>query len=204
MNENNNSSGPGTELRMVVILAGGGGQRMGGKDKGELLLAGHRLVDRVMDRLTPQANRLLLSACHDYGTKLTFIPDEAGGPRGPAAGLSATVNFIKDNFPAQKYFISAPVDGPFLPLDLVERLMAVAGSSYAKDADGDHPTFACWEVAVLSDVLAQYPRGKGVALREILEACHASPVEFPPGPHFLNINTIADLTKAESVLRQMG
>ena len=45
-----------------VILAGGQARRMGGGDKGLLVLKGLTLLDRVIDRLGPQTEGLVLNA----------------------------------------------------------------------------------------------------------------------------------------------
>jgi molybdopterin-guanine dinucleotide biosynthesis protein A len=53
-------------MRIGVILAGGGGRRMRGADKGAQMLGGARLVDRVLARLTPQTDRVLISGAIFY------------------------------------------------------------------------------------------------------------------------------------------
>src|SRR6056297_579898 len=46
----------------AVILAGGQANRMGGGDKGRLMLGDQSLIQRVIDRITPQVDAVVLNA----------------------------------------------------------------------------------------------------------------------------------------------
>lgn len=46
----------------AIVLAGGAGRRMGGKDKGLQPYQGRRLIDPVLDALGPQVEQLIISA----------------------------------------------------------------------------------------------------------------------------------------------
>lgn len=188
--------------RIAVILAGGGGRRMGGIDKGEIALGGKRLIDRVVSRLAPQADRLLISGPNDYGLTLEMIPDRDDGPRGPAAGLWAAAQWITANFPAVGRFVAAPADGPFLPGDLIAELMEGDSSAVACNDEGDHPTFACWEISALLDALQSYPAGEGVSLRQLAQDCGAKRISFSPARLLMNVNTPEDLQRAEDILAE--
>jgi hypothetical protein len=62
-----------------LVLAGGEGRRMGGVDKGLLLLGGQPLVARVAARLRPQVDKLLLSA--NRARVAGLLRSHAGDPR---------------------------------------------------------------------------------------------------------------------------
>src|SRR5690554_7767864 len=49
----------------AVILAGGQANRMGGVDKGRLMLGGQSLIQRVIDRIEPQVDAVVLNANGD-------------------------------------------------------------------------------------------------------------------------------------------
>ena len=49
----------------AVILAGGQANRMGGGDKGRLMLGDQSLIQRVIDRITPQVDAVVLNANGD-------------------------------------------------------------------------------------------------------------------------------------------
>ncbi len=188
-------------MRIAVILSGGGGQRMGGTDKGALKLLGARLIDRVAVRLEPQADRILISGSHDYGTGLTSIADRDDGPLGPAAGLWAALHWIEENAPEAEGFLTAPADGPFAPDDLFKRLYAQGKCVVAATAGGVHPTFAWWRNDALRAALEAAPKGEGLSLKALAADMGARRVLFADEKAFLNVNTPEDLKRAEDQLR---
>ncbi len=191
-----------TTDRIAVILAGGGGRRMGGADKGALMLAGRPLADHVQARLAPQSDRILISGLHDYDCAgVSVVPDRDDGPRGPAAGIWAALKWIERNAPEVDGFLSVPVDGPFLPDNLFERLSDGIGSAIACDATGAHPTFAYWDCDALYAAFSTAPDGYGFPLKELADSVHAERVMFEDANAFLNINSPEDLAHAENILR---
>lgn len=187
--------------RIGVILAGGASRRMGGKDKGALELGGRRLIDHVVGRFLPQVDRLLVAGPSDYDLALRAIPDRTDGPVGPAAALWAASHWIKENEPQAEGFVTAPVDGPFLPVDLLETLSREGACAIASDDSGDHPTFAYWTMPVLMPVLTALNKGEGAALRGLAKKCNAERVTFPSAKALMNINSPADLARANAMLR---
>ncbi len=173
---------------------------MGGVDKGAIEIGGERLIDRVISRIKPQAERILISARHDYGTGLTALPDRDEGPAGPAAGLWAAVCWLGENAPAAEGFLTAPVDGPFAPADLYARLAAGAGSAVARNSAGVHPTFAYWRVDALRKILARAPKGEGLSLKRIATEIGARETPFSGADQFININTPEEKTYTEQIL----
>jgi len=185
--------------RIGVILAGGGSRRMEGRDKAVAELAGKRLVDHVIDRLKAQTDRLLISGVRDFETGLTAIPDRDNGPSGPAAGLWAVASWMTETSLPATGFVTAPVDGPFLPQDLVEKLTNDDTSAVACTKEGVHPTFAYWKVADVLQVLGDVGKGKGLALHELARRCDARHVAFDAEDAFFNVNAPADLKHAEAL-----
>ena len=106
-----------------VILAGGAGRRMGGVDKGLQELDGQPLVQRVLVRLAPQVDSVLISANRNReryaGFGCPVLGDAIPGYAGPLAGLQAALAHA-----GTPLLVSAPCDSPFLPADLVARLRA--------------------------------------------------------------------------------
>jgi molybdenum cofactor guanylyltransferase len=185
--------------RIGVILAGGYARRMGA-DKPAVLLAGRRLIDHVMDRLAPQVDRVLIAGPHDYDTGLSFTPDRGTGPRGPAAGLWAAGHWLLEQAPEATGFITTPVDAPFLPADLYEKLAAGEGSAIASSEDGVHPTFAFWQAPVLLEQLRSASSEKGLALHALAEQCAARRVAFSQQHCLMNINSPEELSGAEALM----
>jgi len=183
--------------RIGVILAGGLSRRMGA-DKAEAMLAGRPLIDHVVERLAPQVDCILIAGPHDYGTGLAFTPDHADGPRGPAAGLWAAAHWVAKHAPGAAGFVTAPVDGPFLPPDLYEKLSAGKVCAIAANTEGDHPPFAYWRLSVMMAKLgAAGTADKGLALIALAESCAARRVEFSQRHCLMNINSPEDLARAE-------
>ncbi len=185
--------------RIGVILAGGYARRMGA-DKPAVLLAGRRLIDHVADRLAPQVDRILIAGPHDYHTGLSFTPDRGTGPRGPAAGLWAAGHWLLEQAPLAAGFVTAPVDAPFLPSDLYDKLAADDGCAIASSEDGAHPTFAYWRAPVLLEKLRSASSEKSLALHALAEQCAARRVVFSQRQCLMNINTPEELAIAEALV----
>lgn len=104
-----------------VILAGGEGRRMGGADKGLLMLDGRPLVAWVLERLRPQVDALLISANRNperYGEfGVPLVADATPGFAGPLAGVQAALAGS-----ATSLLLCVPCDSPGLPADLAARL----------------------------------------------------------------------------------
>lgn len=188
-----------------VILAGGQATRMGGGDKGRLMLGERSLLTRVMDRLDPQTDGLVLNANGDAARfadlRLPVVPDSLDGFAGPLAGVLAGL----DHAAAHGFdsIATAAADTPFFPPDLVPRLLLASEDmvhplALAASPDGRHPTFGLWPVALRDDLRAALQDG----LRKVVMWTdrHGGKVaEFPGGTPdpFFNVNTPEDLALAE-------
>lgn len=188
-----------------VILAGGQARRMGGGDKGRLMLGGQSLIERVIARLAPQVKVLALSAngppdrFADLG--LPVLPDSLPDFPGPLAGVLAGLDWAAAQ--GGDRIVTAAADTPFLPADLVARLDSAArrgGLALAQDAAGDrHPTFGLWPVALREDLRAALTGG----LRKIVawtDSHGAAQAQFDDPQAFFNINRPEDLIQAEAML----
>lgn len=194
-----------------VILAGGKATRMGGGDKGLKVVAGLRLLDRVIARLGPQCAPLAINANGDPARFATFglpvLPDSLPDHPGPLAGVLAGLDWAAGLGAAS--IVTVAADTPFFPADLVARLQAAAGPSglalaASRDEDGklwQHPTFGLWPVALREDLRSALEGG----LRKIVlwtEHHGAGVAEFPSDPFdpFFNINTPEDIAAAERLI----
>ena len=106
-----------------VILAGGQARRMGGGDKGLLLLGGVSLLDRVAKRLGRQVEAMCLNANGDPARFETFglpvVADPVAGFAGPLAGVLAGMRWAAPQ--GASHVVSVAADTPFFPRDLVAR-----------------------------------------------------------------------------------
>ncbi|WP_112311188.1 molybdenum cofactor guanylyltransferase MobA [Pseudogemmobacter bohemicus] len=183
----------------AVILAGGQGRRMGGADKALLQLHGRPLITHVIGRLQPQAARLMISANGDAArfafTGLDVLPDETAP--GPLAGILAGLRAAQTG--GADALVSNPVDAPFLPPDLVSRLLTAGpGPAFARAGGRDHNATAFWPVA-LADPLAEFlASGAKPKIADFAARHGAQPVDFPDAAAFDNLNTPEDLARAEA------
>jgi molybdopterin-guanine dinucleotide biosynthesis protein A len=183
-----------------IVLAGGMGRRMGGVDKGLVLLDGRPMVEHVLARLTPQVGTVIINANQNVERYAAFgcavCPDAIGGFAGPLAGLHAGLTQATTS-----HVVTVPCDSPFLPLDLVARLAAgmaraSAQIAVAKTFAQPHPVFAL----VSRDVLPHLTEFLGAGGRKI-DAWYATlalvEVAFDDeADAFRNINTAEELAAA--------
>ncbi len=192
---------PHTALQITgLILAGGRGSRMGGTDKGLQELNGKSMVRHVLERLRPQVTRIAISANQNPAGYARFLypvlADVRPGFLGPLAGLEA--GLIHCTTP---YLVTAPCDSPFLPLDLVSRLMDGLIEQHADLAvacTGDiagpqpQPVFCLLKTTCLP-VLQAYLRGGGRTMRHWHKPLAMAQVHFSDDMAFRNINTLREL-----------
>ncbi len=197
-----------------VILAGGLSRRMGGGDKGLLPLGGRPILSHVVAGLEPQVDRLALNANRDparvAAVGLPVVADGVAGHAGPLAGVLAGMDWAAGQ--GIGTIVTAAADTPFFPEDLVAGLaaaaardgtpLAVAMTDDAERGYSPHPTFGLWSVALRGDLRAALEGGTRKVVdwtrpRGCAEALF-------PGPHepFFNVNTPADLARAEAMLAE--
>lgn len=200
-----------TEMPLGVILAGGLSSRMGGGDKPMKEIGGKSLLLRVIDRLAPQCNGLILNANGDphrfaaYG--LPVVADSIEGFAGPLAGILAGLDWAAENRPDLKTIVSIPADCPFLPRNLVDNLESArtsAGVPLAAAASGGwtHPVIGLWPVALRDTLRAALMAGERKIDRFTpkIGIAHAEwPIE--PFDPFFNANAPHDLVDAEALVR---
>ena len=197
-----------------ILLAGGLSRRMGGGDKCLRPLGGRTILAHILEAVAPQLDLLALNAngdprrFSDYG--LPVIPDTISGNVGPLAGVLAGMEWVAEHFPDYPWVVSVPTDAPFLPGDLVGRLISVVsreGSDMACAASGGrrHPVCGLWPVRLRGALQ------KAVAVEEIRKVDEwtgrysLSTVEFSTSPYdpFFNTNRPEDLSQAEILLSQI-
>ena len=103
-----------------IILCGGRGRRLGGADKPLQIWRRRTLAARVVERLRPQVDALLISANRNinaYRRLAPVVADELPPHQGPLAGVAAAVRCC-----ATPLALVCPGDAPLIPFDLAERL----------------------------------------------------------------------------------
>lgn len=150
-----------------LILAGGRGRRMGGKDKGLVTFRGQPLVIQVCERLGYPPEAVLLSAnrhqtdYRDLGFRVVEdrVVEGQGDFPGPLAGIQSGFHQAD-----RDWLLVAPCDTPCLPPDLAPRLWQAANQARADIAvahDGRrlHPPVALLQASLKSSLDAYLKEG---------------------------------------------
>jgi molybdopterin-guanine dinucleotide biosynthesis protein A len=198
-----------------VVIAGGRSSRMDHREKALLDLAGEPMLGRVIGRLRPQVGRMVINANGDperFATLgLPIVADTIEGHAGPLAGLQAGLQWARAETRDARFIASVAADTPFIPDDLVARLLAAleqagASSAIASSSGEWTPVIGLWSIA-LADTLAEALRQGVRAVRRFAMAQGSAVVEFPleeiggePIDPFFNVNTPEDLERARALL----
>ena len=100
--------------------------------------------------------------------------------------------FRKHN-PSLKGFFTVPIDAPFIPENLIDRLAGQDATAIAATHSGVQPTFGYWEIATLKAVL---DGAAAPSLRELAEKSGAKRFLFNDEHAFMNVNTQEGLADA--------
>jgi molybdopterin-guanine dinucleotide biosynthesis protein A len=195
-----------------VLLAGGRSRRMGGGDKGLRLLGGVPLLQHVIERLRLQVEALVLNANGDprrfADFSLPVAADSVPNFAGPLAGVLAGLDWTAAHRPDCSHVVSVATDAPFLPVDLVPKLIsgmerAGADLACAASAGQSHPVIGLWPVWLRED-LRRAVTDEGVRKVDVWTARHRLAIvpfaneQIDP---FFNANRPEDLDAADALLR---
>jgi molybdopterin-guanine dinucleotide biosynthesis protein A len=194
----------------VVIQAGGQSSRMG-EDKARKPFLGQPLIQRVIERISPIADEILVTTNRpaDFAfLNLRLFPDLKPG-RGPLGGLYTAIASASHPLVAV-----VACDMPFASTSLLENGISLlvkeeADVVIAKTEEGYEPFHAVYrratclpaiEAAIDADlwkVIAWFPQVKARTLSpDEVKACD------PSGLCFWNVNTPEEFQQAEHIARQ--
>lgn len=191
-----------------VLLAGGLARRMGGGDKPMRTIAGRTILDRMIARLAPQCDGLIINANGDPARFASFgLPVVADGVAdfpGPLAGILAALDWVAANRPDVSLVLSAAADCPFLPRDLVARLHAALIADNAQLAvaasDGQsHPVIGLWSVSLREQLRHALVVEDIRKIDRWTARYRLATVTWPATPvdPFFNANTAEDIAQAD-------
>ena len=145
-----------------LILAGGQGRRMGGRDKGLVAFGGRPLVAHVRERLAGHVAEVLINVNRNAEAYAPLadrvVADVEGGFQGPLMGIYSGLRAA-----TTPWLLVVPCDTPALPDDLVARLVAGIGDSaiaVADDGERLHPVVALLRTDLADDLAAALAAGE--------------------------------------------
>lgn len=151
-----------------LILAGGRGQRFGGRDKGLLRARGEPLAALAAARLRPQVDELFVSIGRNRSRyrAMNLRPVSDNAPfAGPLTGIARAMTRIRT-----PYLVTLPCDSPDIPADYVRSLWRRLRARRAdicivRDRDGLQPLHALMKTR-LNQSLTHYLAGGGTAVHQ--------------------------------------
>ncbi|WP_448207688.1 molybdenum cofactor guanylyltransferase MobA [Azospirillum sp. sgz302134] len=194
-----------------VLLAGGLSRRMGGGDKSLRALGGRTILERIVATARPQVGPLVLNANGDPARFAAFgLPvaaDVVEGYAGPLAGVLTGLEWARTNAPDCPWVASFATDAPFIPGDLVARLVAAveregADLACARSDGQEHPVFGLWPVR-LADDLRRAMVEEDIRKVDVWTGRYRLAIaDFATDPvdPFFNTNRPEDLEEAERLL----
>ena len=182
-----------------IILAGGKGRRMDGLDKGMVEFRNMPLIEHVLHRIAPQVDALMINANRNFdfyaASGLPVVPDERLDFAGPLAGIEASLS----KAPTPLALI-VPCDTPFLPADLVSRMIDVMHKEQADvvipdDGEREQPLI-CLMKTSLKESISKVLDANCPKVRDWLALQNLAWVDFSDQPDaFANINDAETLEK---------
>ena len=198
-----------------VILAGGKGRRMGGKEKALVPLLDRPLLSYVLESISGQVAPIALNinTSLDKFNKFGYqiIEDPIKGHLGPLAGILASLNWAHTL--NHKWVLTLPCDTPFLPKNLVEEMIKVKSNDLsldlviARSKGYNHPVIALWKSELKSKLRIALEEG----VRKIdlftanlkigyVDFDSRKNIQFDP---FTNLNSPLDLIHAQQILGKL-
>lgn len=168
----------------IIVLAGGGGTRLGGVDKARLEVGGRRLQDRVLDGAGAARQVVVAGVTEVPEGVLRTVEDPPGG--GPVAGIIAALATLTATRSGAPWTLVLAVDQPTAG-EAVPLLLAAAADA-AQDIDllcphdvQGHPQWLLGAYRTASLVAALAPLGTGhhTSVRRLVRDLRISDVPVP-------------------------
>ncbi len=189
----------------AIVLAGGRGERMGGREKAFLRLGSTTFIEHILATLAPLVREVIVTtnapALYGRLPGVRLVPDERPG-QGPLMGLYSGLKAS-----AASWCFVTGVDAPLLQASLVRFL---ADQAYDCDAvvpaweKGPEPLCALYARSCLSAIEQSIPRGRVISFYPLVRVRivpqQSVRAADPAGHSFLNVNTAEDYERLRTML----
>ena len=180
----------------AVLLAGGQGSRLGGRDKGLMNWQGRPVAEQLVLRLRHVAYPVVISCNrneHQYRQWADALVNDADpGFPGPLAGIVSALATCQTS-----HLLVIPCDVPQLPVELLKELVARARSQpervwLIRAGESWQPLISVIPIASQASLAAAWANGQRSPLRWMLSEAHGV-LQLPPDdPRLHNANTPGD------------
>ena len=193
----------------AVILTGGQSSRMGGGIKSLKKFNNKFIFDRIFENLQNQVQKIIINS-NDLENifakyNVEVIKDSFKGFLGPLAGIHAALEWLTINEPHINWLITVPGDTPFIPNNLVKKLLDKAKNDghkivLAQSNAKTHPIIGVWHSSLYESLKNDLNSG----VRKILDWASKHPLgyaEFINSKYdpFFNINYEEDIIQAQEI-----
>jgi molybdenum cofactor guanylyltransferase/molybdopterin-guanine dinucleotide biosynthesis protein MobB len=203
------------EIVPCVILAGGKGRRMGGKEKALIPLLDRPLLSYVLESVSGQVAPIALNINTNFEKFSLFgypiIEDPIKGHLGPLAGILASLNWAQEI--DKEWVMTLPCDTPFLPKNIAQRMIEAKKGELdidlvvARSRGFNHPVVALWK----SNLNSKLKNALDDGIRKIdlftsklkiayVDFDTTNNLQFDP---FTNLNSPLDLINAQQILGKL-
>ncbi len=181
----------------AILLAGGKGQRLGGKDKGLVTFKTKPLIEYAIDVALAQAPNIIISANRNLTLYQTYrypiYADQIDTFEGPLSGIHTCLQYVRTPYA----FILA-CDIPQCPHDIINLLMNCmlennADSCMIHDGKRAQPLISLIKTALKNDLETFLVDGQRKTLSWFLSTNHCFYLYESPKNLFNNINTTKQL-----------
>lgn len=186
----------------------------GGGDKTLRTIGERTILERIVERFGPQCGTLVINANGDAARfsryRLPVVADTVPDFAGPLAGILAVLDHAAAILPQVTDVVSVAADTPFLPRDLVARLVSARDSAdaelaCAQSGGRSHPVVGLWPVRIRVELRQALVEEDERKIGRFTARYRLAEVEWPSEPldPFFNVNSPDDLERAETLLRRV-
>ena len=193
----------------AVILTGGRSSRMGGGVKSLKKFNNKYIFDRIFENLQTQVDKVIINSNDSENLFVKYnvevIKDSLEGFLGPLAGIHASFEWLNKNAPYINWLVTVPGDTPFIPKNLVKKLLdKVKNTNHkivlAQSNGKTHPIIGIWHSNLFESLKNSLNSGN----RKIMNWASQNSLgyeEFTNSKYdpFFNINCKEDLIEAKEI-----